>query len=59
MTRDQIKLIKNQLSPTEIMALLAVAGMGTSGGMFASRVGKSRSADAVAELKAKVEKIAG
>ena len=59
MTRDQIKLIKNQLSPTEIMALLAVAGMGTSGGLFASRVGKSRSADAVAELKAKVERIAG
>ncbi|HED53193.1 MAG TPA: hypothetical protein ENJ00_03210 [Phycisphaerales bacterium] len=57
MTRDQIRLIKNQLSPTEIMALLAVAGMGTSSGLFASRVGKSRSADAIAELRAKIEKI--
>ena len=53
----EARVLRDSLSPAELLALIAVIGAGTGGGAFASRVGRSRSAPELSELKARVAEI--
>lgn len=57
LTEAEARVLRDSLSPAELLALIAVIGAGTGGGAFASRVGRSRSAPEISELKARVAEI--
>jgi len=57
MTGQQIKELQNKLTTAQLVALLAVIGAGTGGGAFASKLGKSRSAPELDELKRRVSDV--
>lgn len=57
LTEAEARVLRDSLSPAELLALIAVIGAGTGGGAFASRVGRSRSAPEIGELKARVAEI--
>lgn len=57
LTEAEARVLRDNLSPAELLALIAVIGAGTGGGAFASRLGRSRSAPEIGELKARVAEI--
>lgn len=57
LSEHEAGVLQENLSPTELLILLAVVGAGTGGGAFASKVGRSRSAPDISELKARIASI--
>lgn len=57
LTPEQAGSLQQSLSADELVALLAILGLSTGTGAFASKLGKSRSATQVAELQRRVETI--
>lgn len=57
LTEAEARVLRDNLSPAELLALIAVIGAGTGGGAFASKLGRSRSAPEINELKARVASI--
>ncbi len=57
LSSDQASALQSNLSTEELVALLAILGLSTGTGAFASKLGKSRSAPEVAELQRRVETI--
>lgn len=56
-SNDQASAIQSNLSTEELVALLAILGLSTGTGAFASKLGKSRSAPQIAELARRVQTI--
>ena len=57
LTEAEARVLRDNLTPAELLALIAVIGAGTGGGAFASKLGRSRSAPDISELKARVAEI--
>ncbi len=57
LTREQADLVQSGFSAEELVALLAILGLSTGTGAFASKIGKSRSADQVAQLQRRIDTI--
>lgn len=57
LSNDQASAIQNSLSNEELIALLAILGLSTGTGAFASKLGKSRSAPQIANLERRVDSI--
>ncbi|MFI4873279.1 MAG: hypothetical protein ACIARQ_15815 [Phycisphaerales bacterium JB061] len=57
MTGEQVNELQNKLSTAQLVALLAVIGAGTGGGAFASKLGKSRSAPELEEVKRRLANV--
>lgn len=57
LTETEARVLRDNLSPAELLALIAVIGAGTGGGAFASKLGRSRSSPEISELKARVAEI--
>jgi len=57
MSSDQASALQSTLSTEELVAILAILGLSTGTGAFASKLGKSRSAPQIAELARRVETI--
>lgn len=55
LTPEQSQALQSGLSPEELVALLAILGLSTGTGAFASKLGKSRSAPDIDALKRRLE----
>ena len=57
LSNDQANALQSNFSTEELVALLAILGLSTGTGAFASKLGKSRSAPQLANLERRVDSI--
>lgn len=57
LSNDQANALQSNLSTEELVALLAILGLSTGTGAFASKLGKSRSAPQIANLERRIDSI--
>lgn len=57
LNEDQADALQRSISNEELLALLAILGLSTGTGAFASKIGKSRSAPQIENLERRVESI--